>query len=59
MGVHHDGLDVFMTEELLNGPDVIPVLQEVGREGMAEGVAGGMLGGRRRDGCSLDDSLEE
>ena len=34
MGVDHGGLDVCMTEQLLNRPDIISVLQEVGREGM-------------------------
>jgi hypothetical protein len=48
MGVDHGGLDVFMTEQLLNRPDIISVLQDVGREGMAQGVAGRMLGDRRR-----------
>ena len=48
MGVNHRGLDIFMTEQLLNRPDVISVLQEVGREGMAQGVAGRRLGDRSR-----------
>jgi len=59
MSVTHRGLDVFMTEQLLNGPNVVAGLQEVGREGMAAGVAGRMLGEPRRGGCGLDDSLEE
>ena len=46
MGVNHRGLDIFMTEQLLNRPDVISVLQEVGREGMAQGVPGRRLGDR-------------
>lgn len=34
MGGDHGGLDVFMTEQLLNRPEIISVLQEGGREGM-------------------------
>ncbi len=59
VGIDHGRLHVFGTEELLNGPDVIPVLQEMRRERMAEGGAGGMLGEPRRGGCGLNDSLED
>jgi len=34
MGGDHGGLDVFMTAQLLNRPDIISVLQETGREAM-------------------------
>jgi hypothetical protein len=34
MGGDHGGLDVFMTEQLLNRPEIISVLQEGGREGI-------------------------
>ena len=35
VGVDHGRLDVFLTEQLLNRPDIISVLQEVGGEGVA------------------------
>ncbi len=57
MGVDHGGLDVFMTEELLNSADVIPVLQEMRRND--GGWAGGMLGEPPRGGYGPDDSFEE
>jgi hypothetical protein len=59
MRVAHRGLDVFVTEQLLNGPDIISVLQQVRGEGMAEGVAGRMLGEPHRGGCRFDGPLEE
>ena len=43
VGVDHGGLDIFVTEQLLDRPDVVAVLQEVGRKGMPERVAGGLL----------------
>jgi hypothetical protein len=58
MGIDHGRLHVSVTKQLLNGSDVIPVFQEMRREGMA-GVTGGRLGEPRRGGCGLDDSLEE
>ncbi len=59
MGVDHGRLDVFVREQLLNGPDVVPVLQQVCREGMAEGwqvaclaiPADGGRAGERGDGA--------
>ena len=51
MGVDQRGLDVFMTEQLLYGPDIVPVLQEMRRpaqcginSGVAQGVAGSVRG---------------
>lgn len=38
MGVDHGGFDVFVTEEFLDGSYVVIVLQEMGGEGVAEGV---------------------
>ncbi len=51
VGVDHGGAHIFVTEEFLDGADVVAVLKKVGSEGMAEGVAGdafgqaGLLGG--------------
>jgi hypothetical protein len=39
VGVDHGGFDVFVSEQFLDGADVITVLEEVGSEGVAEGVA--------------------
>ena len=41
--VDHGGGDVRMTEEVLNRADIDTGFQEVGGEGMSEGVAGGPL----------------
>ena len=38
MGINHRGFDIFMTEQFLDGADIVAVLQEVGGKGMAEGV---------------------
>ena len=52
-----------MAKELLDGTDVVASFKEVGGEGVAEGVAGCMLGdGCALNGiveCALDDSLVE
>ena len=39
-------------EELLDGPDVVAGQEEMGREGVPQGVAGGVLGDA---GCSRGD----
>jgi hypothetical protein len=44
VGVDHGGGHVAVAEELLDGADVGAVFQQVGGEGVAEGVAGGALG---------------
>jgi hypothetical protein len=43
VGVDHRGSDVGVAEEFLDGTDVGTGLEEVGREGMPEGVAAGLL----------------
>jgi hypothetical protein len=52
VGVDHGGGDVAVAEELLDGADVGAVLQQVGGEGVAEGVAGGWPSRTAR--CSTD-----
>ena len=47
VGIDHGGFDVFVAEEFLDGADVVAALEEVGGEGVAEGVATDAL----RDGC--------
>ncbi len=44
MGVDHGRLDVLVTEKLLDRPDVMPSLKQVGGEGVAEGVRCDRLG---------------
>ena len=44
MGVDHGGADIFVAEEFLDGANVIAVFQEVGGEGMTEGVTANVLG---------------
>jgi hypothetical protein len=38
VGVDHGGLDVAVTQQLLDGADVVPLLEEMGGEGVSEGV---------------------
>jgi hypothetical protein len=51
VGVNHGSFDVFVTDEFLDGADVVTVLEEVGGKGVAEGMRGdrfvdfGKLGG--------------
>ena len=44
MGVDHGGSDIGVSEQLLDGSDVVAVFDEMGGEGMAEGVAGAVFG---------------
>ena len=44
VGVDHGDFDVFVAEEFLDGADVVAVLEEVGGEGVAEGVAADAFG---------------
>ena len=43
MGVDHGGFDILVSEEFLNGADIVSVLEEVGGEGVAKGVGGDLL----------------
>jgi len=49
VGVDHGGFDVFMPEEFLNGSYIVSALEEVGCEGVAEGVRCDAFG----DACDL------
>ena len=44
MGVDHGGLEVAVTEQLLNGADVVAVGEQVGGEAVAEAMERGVLG---------------
>jgi hypothetical protein len=47
VGVDHRGIQVVVTEQLLNGADVAAIFQQMGGEGVAERVGGGPLGETR------------
>ena len=59
MGVDHRRLHVLVPKQFLNGPNIVAVLEQVRRKGVAQGVTGGMLGDSRRDGGRFDDALED
>jgi len=44
VGIDHCGTDVMMTKEFLNGADIIALFEEVGSEGVAEGMTACILG---------------
>jgi hypothetical protein len=48
VGVDRGGTHILVTEELLDGPDVVARLQQMSGEGMPEGVAPHMLDDARR-----------
>lgn len=43
MGVDHHGSDILVSEKFLNGTDVVVRLEQMCCEGMAKGVACGVL----------------
>lgn len=61
MGVDHGRLHALVTQEFLQGPDVVAGRQKVGREGVAQRMAGRGLGDprcpHRRVESALDPSL--
>ena len=59
MGVDHGGRDVAVAEELLDGADVVAGFEEVGREAVAEGVAGRRFGEARRADRLVEGALED
>jgi len=56
VGVDRGCLDVIVAEELLDRPDVVAVLQQMGGEAMAEGVIAGVVGNPRRSGKDVATS---
>ncbi len=44
MGIDHRGTDILVPKQFLHSSNIIAILQQVGREGMAERVATGGLG---------------
>lgn len=43
VGVDHRRLNLFVPQQILNGSDVVPVFEHVGREGVPEGVGRDVL----------------
>jgi len=58
MGVDHGGADVFVSQQLLHGADVVALLEEVSGEGVAKGVGGNPFGDPGRPGCLTDGLLD-
>ena len=56
--VDHGGFDVFVAEEFLDGADVAAALEEVGDEGVAEGMATDALRNGGRSHGLLEGFLE-
>ena len=57
MGVDHGGFDIFVSEEFLDGADIVAVLEEMGGEGMAGGVATDVFGDVGRSGGLIEGFL--
>ena len=58
MGVDHGRLDALVAEQLLDGTDVVPVLKELGREGVSQGVASDRFEDSRPADGILEATLE-
>jgi hypothetical protein len=58
VGVDLGGGDILVTEQFLDGPDVVMVFQEVGGEAVPEGMAGGGFGDLSRLDGGLDGALD-
>ncbi len=58
MCVDHCRADVFMPEQLLDRPDIVPVFEQVSRERMPQAVTGNMLRNGGPRGRVLDGALD-
>ncbi len=58
MGVDHGGFHVFVTEQFLNGSDIIGILKHRCGERVTEGVTGRVLDEPRLADCVFDDTLD-
>jgi hypothetical protein len=58
VGVDHGGLDALVAKELLNGADVVAASEQVGGEGVPEGVAGDALPDPRASAGVADGALD-
>ncbi len=57
VGIDHSGAHIFMAEEVLDGPDVVAVFQEMGGETVAEGMRGALFGDSRLPDGGFDGTL--
>ncbi len=58
VGITHGCFHILVAEEFLDRPDIIPILQQMGRKAMAEGVAACVFGNSRRTDGGMDRALE-
>ena len=58
MRVDHRGFDILVTQQILNGADILAVLEQVGGEGVAECVAGDALLDTSEFGCTVNGFLQ-
>jgi hypothetical protein len=58
VGVNHGRFNIGMAEEFLDGADVVAGFEQVGGEGVAEGVAADGLGDAGGAGCAADFLLQ-
>src|SRR5262249_51870552 len=59
VGVDHGRAHVLVTQELLDGPDIVAFLQQMRCEGVPEGVAACGLGDGGCQDCASDGALED
>ncbi len=58
MGVDHDGFHIFVTEQFLNGSDILAILKHMCGIRLTEGVIGRVLDEPRLADCVFDDTLD-
>ena len=59
MGIDHRRTHVRMTEQLLNGPDSVPVFEQIGCEGLTKRVTGSRFGHPRPADGFLGGALQD
>jgi hypothetical protein len=59
VGVDHRRPNVVVSEELLDGADVVALLQKVGRKRMAQGVGSGVFGDASGTDGGFDRTLDD
>ncbi len=59
MRVDHGRTDVVVAQELLDRPDVMAIVQQVGGEGVTQGVAAHALGDASAEGSGPDRALQD
>lgn len=59
VGLDHCGLHVLVSQQLLDGPNIVPILQEVRRKGVPEGVTRGEFGQPSPSHRPLDGPLDD